>query len=103
MKIDNSKPLTSSVGEATTRTPAARGNANRPATPDIAGTSVSLGTTTAQLRSLESSVASSSAVDSKKVAEIKQAISEGRFQVNAGAIADSLIKSVSDLITASQR
>jgi negative regulator of flagellin synthesis FlgM len=41
-------------------------------------------------------------VNATKVAEIKQAISEGRFQVNSSAVADSLIKSVTDLIS-SQR
>lgn len=104
MKIDNTKAVTGNVGESTARNTAARtaGN-NSPAQAGGEGTSVHLGTTTAQLRSLESSVASAPAVDAKKVAEIKQAISEGRFQVNAGAVADGLLKTVSDLISASQR
>lgn len=67
------------------------------------GVSVSLGSTTSQLRSMESSMAGSPLVDAKKVAEIKQAISEGRFQINSGAIADKLVSNVRDLITASQR
>jgi negative regulator of flagellin synthesis FlgM len=46
-----------------------------------------------------SPTASTSPVNATKVAEIKQAISEGRFQVNSGAVADSLIKSVTDLIS----
>ena len=102
MKIDNTKPVTGNLGEATARNPAAKAG-NSPAPSAEQGTSVHLGTSTAQLRSLESSVASAPAVDAKKVAEIKQAISEGRFQVNAGAVADGLIRTVSDLITASQR
>jgi negative regulator of flagellin synthesis FlgM len=104
MKIDNSKPVTGSVGDATSRNPAAKtGSGNRPASAGNEGTSVHLGSSTAQMRALESSVASVSVVDAKKVAEIKQAISEGRFQVNAGAVADGLLKTVNDLITASQR
>lgn len=103
MKIDNTKPVTGNLGEATVRTPAAKNGGNSPAPAGDQGTSVHLGTSTAQLRSLESSVASAPAVDAKKVAEIKQAISEGRFQVNAGAVADGLIKTVSDLISASRR
>jgi negative regulator of flagellin synthesis FlgM len=36
--------------------------------------------------------------DAKKVAEIRAAIAEGRFQVNPGAIADGLMSSVADLL-----
>lgn len=36
--------------------------------------------------------------DAEKVAEIKAAIAEGRFTVNADAVADSLISTVQDLI-----
>jgi negative regulator of flagellin synthesis FlgM len=103
MKIDNTKSVTGNLGEATTRTPAAKTGSNRPSAAGDQGTSVHLGTSTAQLRNLESSVASAPVVDAQKVAEIKQAISEGRFQVNAGAVADGLLKTVNDLISASQR
>ena len=44
-------------------------------------------------------MASAPLVNAAKVAEIKQAISEGRFKVNASAVADSLIQSVTDLIS----
>ena len=40
--------------------------------------------------------------DSARVSEIKQAIAEGRFTINAGAIADRLISSARELV-ASQR
>lgn len=103
MKIDNTKPVTGNLGEAAARTPAAKNGRNVPSSAGDQGTSVHLGTSTAQLRSLESSVASAQVVDAQKVAEIKQAISEGRFQVNAGAVADGLLKTVNDLISASQR
>jgi len=36
--------------------------------------------------------------DITRVAEIKQAISEGRFTINAGAIADRLIASTKELV-----
>lgn len=101
-KTGNSLPA-SQIGETTARNPAARSNgAQTPATGNT-GTSVHLGSTTAQLRSIESSIASTSLVDLNKVAEIKQAISEGRFQVNSGVVADRLIDTVRDLITASKR
>lgn len=47
---------------------------------------------------MESSMADTPVVNAAKVAEIKKAISEGRFQVNAGAVADGLLKSVTDLL-----
>lgn len=36
--------------------------------------------------------------DAKKVEEVRNAIAEGRFQVNAEAIADKLLGSVADLL-----
>lgn len=105
MKIDktNSATPVSTVGETTTRNQTARATGNKTSAAENSGTSVHLGTTTAQLRNIEGSIASTPLVDTHKVAEIKQAISEGRFQVNAGMVADRLIDSVRDLITASQR
>ena len=38
------------------------------------------------------------AFDAVRVSEIKQAISEGRFTINAGAIADRLITSAKELV-----
>ena len=40
----------------------------------------------------------STTFDAAKVAEIKSAIAEGRFEVNANAVATSLISTVQDLI-----
>ena len=100
VKIDkSSKPLPlAPAGEGKARASATKPGDNA-SPPAASGTSVNLGTTSAQLRSMESNVASASSVNAAKVAEIKQAISEGRFQVNAGVVADSLIKSVTDLIS----
>jgi negative regulator of flagellin synthesis FlgM len=55
---------------------------------------------TAPLRGKETGAANSNAapVNPSKIAEIKQAIAEGRMAVNASAVADSLIKSVTDLL-----
>jgi negative regulator of flagellin synthesis FlgM len=36
--------------------------------------------------------------DARKVDEVRDAISEGRFQVNSGAVADKLIASVGELL-----
>jgi negative regulator of flagellin synthesis FlgM len=51
-----------------------------------------------QLHAFESSVAAAPGFDTKRVEAIKQAISEGRFTVNAGAVADKLVASVQELL-----
>jgi negative regulator of flagellin synthesis FlgM len=105
MKIEKtSNPLPASKsGDVSSRNPAARSAGNPAAATGSNETSVHLGSTTAQLRNIESSIASTPLVDVHKIAEIKQAISEGRFQVNSGVVADRLIDSVRDLIAASKR
>jgi negative regulator of flagellin synthesis FlgM len=102
MKIEKtSKPLPPTpAGETTSRNSATRTTGAQTSAAD--NTSVHLGSTTAQLRSIEGSIASTPLVDTHKVAEIKQAITEGRFKVNSGVVADRLINSVQDLITASK-
>lgn len=101
MKIDNSNASLSpsSLGESTVRTPAPKA-AETP--PPQSGVNVTLGSTTSQLRSMESNMSGTPNVDAKKVAEIKLAISEGRFQINSAAIADGLINNVEEMLSASQ-
>ena len=53
----------------------------------------------AQLRTSDDSTA----FDAARVAEIKQAIVDGRFSINAGAIADRLIASARELVDAQRR
>jgi len=100
VKIDKpSKPIpVSSSGEGTSRA-SGKGKASTPPAPQqSSSTNVSLGSTAAQLQSMESSIASSPIVDAAKVAEIRQAISEGRFKVNSEVVADRLIETARDLI-----
>jgi negative regulator of flagellin synthesis FlgM len=106
MKIEktSSPSPAPTVGDAKARaSTTAQTAGNKSAATENSGTSVHLGSTTAQLRNIEGSIASTPVVDTHKVAEIKQAISEGRFQVNSGVVADRLITSVRELIAASQR
>ena len=105
MKIDNSSsPLNSTPlpgsppAEGKPRAGASK-STDTPSSSTQSGTSVNIGSASAQLRNLESNVANAPMVNAAKVAEIKKAISEGRFQVNASAVADSLIRSVTDLIS----
>ena len=98
MKIEkNSKPLpTATSGEERARAPT---TASPAGSTQSTATSVHLGATSAQLQKMESSMANTPLVDAAKVADIKQAISEGRFQVNSSAVADGLIQTVKDLIS----
>lgn len=42
-------------------------------------------------------------VNAAKVAEIRQAIADGRFTIDAGAIADSLISTAQELVAAQRK
>lgn len=99
MKIDKSNNALpgKAIGDTTSRA-ASKGKAESAPAPQQGSTSVSLGSTATQLHSMESSMAGTPVADSAKVAEIKQAISEGRFKVNSGVVADRLLQTVRDLI-----
>lgn len=106
MKIDsNSLPLPSSqIGEATSRSsnPKTSAGSNSGGAVDQ-GSSVNLSAASANLRTIENGVSNTPAVNTAKIAEIKQAITEGRFQVNSGAVADSLISSVKEMLNTAQQ
>lgn len=98
MKIDKpAKPISSNLLEGTARAPA-KGTQPSPAPQQPEATSVSLGSTAAQLRNLEGDIANAPVANAAKVAEIKQAISDGRFKVNADVVADKLLETVRNLI-----
>lgn len=88
MKID---ALKSSQTAPAANRPAARASQDSTAAP--ADTEVRLSSASATL-----AAGSSAPVDQARVHEIRQAISEGRFQINAGAIADRLIETARDLV-----
>jgi len=56
-----------------------------------------------RLADLESRLSTTDAFDQKRVDEIKQAISEGRFKVDSGAVADKLIENVREMLTGRTR
>lgn len=98
MKIDNNlKPVASGQSIVKTSAPKAA------ATPKIQQESVQISPFSTQLQAVKSSLASVSVVNVDKVNQIKQAISEGRFQINPEAISEKLINSVKDLIQANQK
>lgn len=55
-----------------------------------------------QLQQLERQVGGGS-FDAKKVQSIKEAIAEGRFQVDSSKVADGLLSTVKDLISSNSR
>lgn len=98
MKIDSSlKSIGTTAGESRT---AKGGKADSAAKAPEPGVSVELSGLSAQLKSLEAGLSGGEVVDAARVAEIKAAISEGRFKVNPDAVADRLLQTVQDLIRA---
>ncbi len=92
MKISNALPAVGGALEASRArslaAPQARPNASTGERVDISSLSARL-----------SEVGSGEApVDARKVAEIKQAISEGRFQIHSERIADGLLGGVRELL-----
>lgn len=67
------------------------------------GPRVQLSSLGSQLAEIEASLANVPVVDTQKVEEIKQAISDGRFKVNSDVIADKLLETVRELIQAQKK
>lgn len=94
MKIDNSaKSLASVAGTAAQRSTGAR-----PANLAPRAESAESALTALSAAGLQAA-GSDAAFDAGKVAEIRQAISEGRFKIDAGRIADGLVASVKEMLT----
>ena len=91
VKIDSSTTVASNVSEARHRPATAR-----PTTGAAAEVHLS------QLATQLQASGEASTFDAGRVSEIKQAIAEGRFSINAEAITDRLINSARELV-ASQR
>jgi len=97
MKIDNSlKSVGSSGSENRSGATSKSGTEKAPE----AGVSVELSAQSSQLKALETQIAGIDVVDTARVSEIKQAISEGRFKVNPDIVADRLLQTVQELIRA---
>ncbi|MEB0138790.1 MULTISPECIES: flagellar biosynthesis anti-sigma factor FlgM [unclassified Undibacterium] len=102
MKIDDTlnKTTTLPVSPPPVRTDKAPERVATAPTPSI---NVQISPLSTQLQAMQSTQASSAVFASKKVEEIKLAISEGRFQVNSEKVADGLLESVKDLLNARKR
>ena len=96
MKIDNS---IKSVSIGAISSGASRPGKGTASAPDSGGGDrVRLSPLSSQLQAIESSMADTPVVDSARVAEIKQAIAEGRFKVNPDAVADHLLQTARELL-----
>lgn len=91
VKIDNSLKGVTSV-----RTRETRGGKEKPAAatnaPPLSTDSVELTQTSARLSALEEALAQVPPENAGKVESIRQAIAEGRFQVDEEAVADALVQ-----------
>jgi len=90
--------INSSIPSIGTTPDTARGRGPQPAAgkPESAGSErVDISSLLARLQEVG---AGETAVNATKVAEIKQAIAEGRFQINPERIADGLLASVRDML-----
>lgn len=92
MKIDASRNPVPTSGVDTPK------RAAKSAPQASSGSDVKISGFSSQIQALESQQGNSGPVDGSKVAAIKQAIAEGRFSINPGAIADSLISSAQELL-----
>ncbi len=63
---------------------------------------VELSPLSTQLQGIEASLGASQPVDSARVAEVKKAMAEGRFQMNPDVIADRLIEATREALRASK-
>lgn len=71
----------------------------RPAAPQGAPVEqVAISPLSSRLNAIEAGLAATPAVNAERVAEIKQAISEGRFKIDSGRIADGLLDSVRQML-----
>lgn len=97
MKIDNSIKKTGSLPVGTTEARGSKGaeKSGGAAKASSAGTAQQGVQISSQLQAL---AGGEGVFDTQKVAEIKAAIAEGRFQVDPEKVADGLLDSVKDLI-----
>lgn len=100
MKIDSSSK---SVGNLPSAAGPRAGSAATAKTGDAAATGSANQSSTVVSTTLHTIADTQPAFNSTKVAEIRQAISEGRFQINPERIADGLISSVREMLARGQR
>lgn len=100
MKIDGTgKPL-GPAPSSTARSSSSSSSTSATSAASAPGAQIDISGTSSRLRELEATISNVPVVDSARVDEIKQAIADGRFKVNADRVADSLIESVRQMLNA---
>jgi negative regulator of flagellin synthesis FlgM len=97
LKIDNSIKTAAGIPVSDGQKRADKNAGVNPNASPAAG-NVHLSPLSSQLQAIENNLASNGVVDTARVEEIKQAISDGRFKVNPEAVADRLLETVRELI-----
>ena len=101
MKIDNSVKATGSLpsndGRARSAKESPKAESSNPGSERVELSSLS-----SRMLQMEEAISNTPVVDSAKVHEIKQAMSEGRFKVNTEKVADGLIESVRQMLSTQQ-
>lgn len=100
MKIDNSVGSVGGLPSGESRPRPGKGSTPASAT---SGEKVELSSLAGRMQEVEAALANVPVADSGRIAEIKQAMAEGRFQVDASKVADGLIESVKQMIASQAR
>jgi len=100
VKIDNS---VGSVGGVPSGESRQRPEKNSTASAKASGDKVELSSLASRMQEVEAALASVPVADAGRIAEIKQAMSEGRFKVDASKVADGLIERVRQMIASQAR
>jgi negative regulator of flagellin synthesis FlgM len=99
MKIDNNiKSLKSGPNVEETGKPGKKRTSDAADAPT--STNVKISSMSSHLQAIEQGFADTPVVNAARVAELKQAISNGHFKVDAEKVADRLLTTVRDLILA---
>jgi len=100
MKIDPTVKITppTAISEERTRTGKQADNSGAKPRADV-----QLSPLSGKLKEIESALASEQVVDAARVAEIKRAIADGSFEVNAEKVADRLVAATKDFLRATKQ
>lgn len=100
MKIDNTIKTVANSPVSGGNARSGKGAAGAPGSGG--GEQVQLSPLSSQLQAIESGMADTPIVDSARVAEIKQAIADGKFRVNPDVVADHLLQTARELLRSRQ-